>query len=271
MKNIFLVLLTIVLLSSCGEFQKTYNGKDTDAKYKLAWELYEKGKYSKADQLFSQVDVFYKNKPSYQRLLFANAMSLYKMGFYVSAGEKFRKFTQLFPESTKAEEASYYIVLAYNKLSPKNSVDQAYTKRAIEEVASFIKKYPFSKYKKEINAINKKLNHKLEEKDYTIAKQYYNLSRYKAAITAFNNYLIDFPGSSFTQETLFYRYEAASKLAINSVISKKEDRIKQAMGFYQNFIKKYPKTVYLKDAKKTYDKLQKELQNMQNAIKLATK
>ncbi len=270
MKNIFLVLLTLVLLSSCGEFQKTYNGKDVAAKYKLAWKLYEKGKYSKADQLFSQIDRAYKDKPAYQRLLFADAMSLFKMKFYTSAGEKFRKFTQLFPESSKAEEASYYIVLAYDRLSPKSSVDQAYTKRAIEEVAGFIKKYPFSKYKKEVNAINKKLNYKLEKKDYTIAKQYYDLSRYKAAITAFNNYLIDFPGSSFTEETLYYRYEAASELAINSVLSKKEDRIKQAMGFYQNFIKKYPQTKFLKEAKKTYDKLQKELQNMQTA-KLATK
>jgi len=191
MKKFFLVIVSVVLLSACSEYQKVYNGKDPEAKYKMAWKYYEAGKYRKADQLFSQISGIYKRKPAYQRLLFAHAMSLYNMKYYVSAGEKFRKFTQLYPESSKAEEAAYYIVLAYKQLSPKYSVDQAYTERAMLEVDNFLKNYPFSKYKDEVNEINSELQYKLEKKYFEIAKLYYNLDRYKAAIRSFNNYLVE--------------------------------------------------------------------------------
>jgi outer membrane protein assembly factor BamD len=265
MKRIILILLTIGFLTSCSEYQKVYNGKDIDAKYKLAWKYYEAKNYKKADLLFSQIDVMYKHKPSYQRLLFAHAMSLYNMGYYVSSGEKLRKFTRLFPESSKAEEASYYIVKAYYNLSPKYTTDQSYTKRAIEEVQSFVKKYPYSKYKKEVNQINAELNDKLEHKDFDIAKKYYDLDYYKSAITALNNFLIDFPGSKYKEPALYYRYLSAAQLALNSVESKKEDRINQAIGYYKNFELKNPKSEYLADAGKMLKKLKKELASMQKA------
>jgi len=262
MKKIILVLITIGFFTSCSEYQKVYNGKDLNAKYKLGWKYYEAKNYKKADMLFSQVDAFYKHKPSYQRLLFAHAMSLYNMKYYVSAGEKLRKFTRLFPESTKAEEAAYYIVKAYYNLSPKYTTDQSYTKRAIEEVQSFVKKYPYSKFKKEINQINAELNDKLEHKDFDIAKKYYDLDYYKSAITALNNFLIDFPGSKYKEPALYYRFLASGELALKSVQRKKEDRLNQALGYYKNFKIKHPKSIYLEDADKMLKKLQKELADM---------
>jgi outer membrane protein assembly factor BamD len=244
-----------------------YNGNDIDAKYKMAWEYYKKKKYNKADQLFSQIDRFYKRKPQYQRLLFAHAMSLFKMKYYVSAGEKFRKFTQLFPESSRAEEADYYIVLAYDALSPKYSVDQSYTVRALEEIATFLKKHPFSKYKDEVNAINKKLQHRLEKKYFEIAKLYYDLDYYKAAITALNNYLVDYPGSDFKEDALFYRFKSAADLALKSVESKKKARLQKAMEYYKNFVAKSKNQDYIKKADKLYNKLQNSLNEMnQNNI-----
>ncbi len=259
MKRIILVLITISFFTSCSEYQKVYNGKDASAKYKMGWKYYEAKNYKKADMLFTQIDAIYKHKPSYQRLLFAHAMSLYNMKYYVSAGEKLRKFTRLFPESTKAEEASYYIVKAYHNLSPKHTTDQSYTTRAIEEVQNFVKKYPYSKFKKEVNQINAELNDKLEHKDFDIAKKYYDLSYYKSAITALNNFLIDFPGSKYKEPALYYRFVAAGELALKSVQSKKEDRINQAIGYYKNFTTKHPKSTYLGDAEKMLKKLNKEL------------
>jgi outer membrane protein assembly factor BamD len=262
MKKLIIILTGIVLLASCGEFQKVYNGDDVDAKYKAAWKYYEAQKYSKADQLFSQIDRFYKRKPQYQRLLFAHAMSLFKMKYYVSAGEKFRKFTQLFPESSRAEEADYYIVLAYDALSPKYSVDQSYTVRALEEIAAFLKKHPFSKYKDEVNDINKKLQHRLEKKYFEIAKLYYDLDYYKAAITALNNYLVDYPGSDFKEDALYYRFRSAADLALNSVESKKKNRLQKALEYYDNFSANNQNEIYAKKAEKIYKKLQISLNEL---------
>ncbi len=259
MKKLIVIIAGVLLLSACSQYQKVYNGNDIDAKYKMAWKMYEAGKYGKADQLFSQVDKYYKRKPTYQRLLFAHAKTLYNMKYYVSAGEKFRKFTQLFPESSKAEEADLYIVKAYDALSPKYSVDQSYTVRAIEEVDRFLKKYPYSKYRDDVNAINQKLQRKLERKYFEIAKMYYDLGMYKAAIRSLNNYMVDYPGSYLKEDALFYRYKAAADLALNSVESKKEERLKNAMAYYKNFIEKSKKEDLKKEAEAVYKKLEKAL------------
>ena len=266
MKKLILIFTGILLLTACGEYQKVYNGKDIEAKYKMAWKMYEAGKYSKADQLFTQVDKFYKHKPTYQRLLYAHAMSLFHMKYYQSAGEKFRKFTRLYPESTKAEDADFYIVKAYEALSPAYSLDQGYTVRAIEEINSFLKKYPFSKYKEQVNTINEKLQRKLERKYFEVAKMYYDLDRYKAAIRVFNNYLIDYPGTYLKENALFYRFKAAGDMALRSVESKKEARLNKAIGYYQNFVIKSKDENLKSKAKKLYKKLQKVLNEMQKNI-----
>ncbi len=266
MKKLILIIAGVLLLTACGEYQKVYNGNDLDAKYKMAWKMYEAGKYSRADQLFQQVDKFYKHKPSYQRLLFAHAMSLFHMKYWQSAGEKFRKFTRLYPESSKAEEADFYIVKAYEALSPTYSLDQGYTVRAIEEINSFLKKYPFSKYKDKVNAINEKMQRKLERKYFEIAKMHYDLDRYKAAIRAFNNYLVDYPGSYLKEKALFYRFEAAGNLALKSVESKKEERLQTAMQYYQNFVQKSKNESLKEKAEKLYEKLQKALNKQQKIL-----
>ncbi len=266
MKKLILIVTGLWLMSACSEYQKVYNGNDIEAKYKMAWEMYNAGKYSRADQLFSQVDKFYKHKASYQRLLFAHAMSLFHMKYYQSAGEKFRKFTRLYPESSKAEEADFYIVKAYEALSPDYSLDQGYTVRAIEEINSFLKKHPFSKYKDQVNAINEKLQRKLERKYFEIAKMYYDLDRYKAAIRAFNNYLIDYPGSYLKEKALFYRFKAAADLALQSVESKKEARLNTAIQYYHNFVDKSKDEDLKAKAKKIFEKLQKALNNMQKNL-----
>ncbi len=264
MKKLIILVLFAMIFSSCSEYLKAYNGKDPKAKYKMAWTMYNKGKYRKAEELFTQVDKYYKFKPTYQRLLFAHAMSLYNIKDYLSAGELFRKFTRLFPESTKAEEADYYIVKAYYALSPKYTVDQSYTTRGIKEIEQFLKRHPFSKYKKDVNKMNKVLNEKLEHKGFDVAKMYYDLDAYKSAIVAFNNFLIDFPGSVYKEKALYYRFKSASELALNSVESKKQKRLKTAIDYYLNFINKYPNSSYKKDMEKHYKKLQKGLTNKEN-------
>ena len=264
MKKIIVLLLITFFVVSCSEYQKIFNGKDIKAKYKMAWKMYEKEKYRKAEELFSQVDKYYKFKPTYQRLLFAHAMSLFHLREYLSAGELLRKFTRLFPESTKAEEADFYIVKSYFALSPKYTVDQSYTTRGIEEIGQFLKRHPYSKYKDEVNKMNKILNEKLEHKAFDTAKMYYDLDLYKAAITSFNNFLVEFPGTVYKTDALFYRLKAASDLAINSVESKKQKRLKKALEYYKNFIKKHSNSKYKNEVEKLHKKLVKEIDNKEN-------
>ena len=80
----------------------------------------------------------------------------------------------------------------------------------------------------------KELDFKLEKKAFEIAKGYNKTGPYsrdyQAAISAFDNFIIDFPGTSLKEDAMFYRLDSAYKLAVNSVAWKKEQRLKDAIS-----------------------------------------
>ena len=115
-------------------------------------------------------------------------------------------------------------------MSPVYSKEQHETVHALEKLQLFVNKYPDSDFLPQANELIKELDYKLERKAFEIAKQYNNIayfesSDYLAAIKAFDNFLADFPGTSFREQAMFYRLDSAYKLGINSVKSKQEDRL----------------------------------------------
>ncbi len=110
------------------------------------------------------------------------------------------KFTDIYPQSEKAEEAAFLSAKGFYFNSPVYSKEQKETIEAIEKLQLFVNAHPNSQYLSEANAIVKELDFKLEKKAFEIAKQYNLISDYKASIKSFNNFLLEFPGATL------YRY-----------------------------------------------------------------
>lgn len=149
-------------------------------------------------------------------------------------------------------------------LSPIYSKEQKETIEAIEKLQMFINKYPDSQYLAEANALMKELDFKLEKKAYEIAKQYnttayFESSDYEAAIKAFDNFLLDHPGTSFREQAMFYRFESAQKLAVNSIEYKKEERLNTALGYYKAFKKYYPESEFIADVERLGQEIETQL------------
>ena len=89
------------------------------------------------------------------------------------------------------------------------------------------------------------LDYRLELKDFNIALQYNNLSDYQAAIKSFENFLIDFPGSDLREKAMYYRFDSAYKLAINSVVWRQKERIENAVSYYNSFKNIYKESEFL--------------------------
>ena len=263
MKKAVWILLGMIMLGSCGPYQKALNSKDPKKQYHMGSEMFRKGKYNKAERLLSLAEKSYVSRPEYERLKYMKALSLYHLKQYFSAGYEFRQFTQLFPKSTKTEEADYYIVKCYDKLTPEYYRDLTYGEKTIEEAERFMKTYPDSKFVPEIKQISRNIIYKFNRKDFENAKLYYDLGYYKSAIKAFNNFLIDHPGSPFKEQALYYRFLAAAELALNSVESKKEERTRRALEYYEKLKKDFPESPYLKKAASIVRKLKNQQENGQ--------
>ena len=265
MKNIFYTFLIVILFSSCSEYQKALKNEDIAEKFRVGTELYDAGKYAKANRLFAQIVPGYRGKPQAEKLMYMYSNSFYMMKDYYLSGHQFERFESAYPKSEKAEEASFLGAKSYYMLSPVYSKEQKETVEAIEKLQLFINKYPNSQYLAEANTLVKELDYKLEKKAFEIAKlynkvAYFESSDYEAAIKAFDNFLIEYPGTSFREDAMFYRLDSAYKLAINSVVYKQEARLNTAIGYYNAFKKAYSGSAHITEADRMNDEMQAAIQ-----------
>jgi outer membrane protein assembly factor BamD len=260
MKKIVSLLVVIVLLASCNEYQKSLKSEDPAVKFEMATKMYEAKKYNKAIRIFEQIASVYRGKPESENLYFMFSQSYFKTKQYYLAGYQFESFVSSFPKSDKVQEASFLAAKSYSMLSPVYSLDQTDTTKAIEKLQTFIDTYPNSVYLAEANEIVKNLNEKLERKVFENAKGYNTISDYKSALVALDNFIADFPGTPFKEEALFYKYDSAYQLGINSVPAKMEERLNVAKVAYANLIKFKADTKYKKQADEMLVRIEKDLE-----------
>lgn len=260
MRKIVYILLSVLVLTSCNDFQKAMKSDDIALKFKLGEELYDAGKYKKANRLFEQIVPKYRGKPQAQKLMYMHAMCFYKSEQYYLSGYRFEQFVNSYPKSEKAEEAAFLGAKSYYEESPIYSKEKEETIKAIEKMQLFVNKYPNSEYLAEANKLVKELDFKLEKKAFEIAKQYNHIYDYKASIKSFNNFLLDFPGSTLREDAFYYRFNSEYNLAVLSVKSLKQERIDKALADYNALKKSFPNSKYLEEATDLKEKLEKQVQ-----------
>lgn len=256
----FVVLLGLgLMLASCGEYHKVLNkGKNTE-KYKLAVDMYEKGEYKRCIPLFEKLVGPYANKPQMERIQYMISDCYYQTENYAMAAYYFNKFITNYPESSRVEEAAYLSARSHFLASPRYSRDQEDTYKALTAYQNFIDKYPESELIEEANEDFDALTKRLEKKDYEIAWQYYHTENYNAAIMAFDIFNEEHLGSEFKEEALYYRFKSAYYLGMRSILSKKEDRLSDAILSQRKFESTFPESDLVPETQEMVRKLQEEL------------
>lgn len=255
--------LAILLLASCNEYQKVLNKGTTEDQYKMAVKKYEAKEYSRALRLFEKITPSYAGKPQMERIQFMVAQSNFNEKNYIQSAYYFDRFTKNYPSSSKLEEAAFLSAYSYKLGSPRYSLEQTDTDKALVAFQAFINDYPNSSRLEEANKHYSELQLKLEKKAFEIGKTYYRTAvtdfrNYKAAIVKFDNLLSDYLGTTLKEEVLYYRLKAYHDLVLVSTPRKKEDRIKDAIDAYDKLKRNFPKSKFLSDSDKMLATLQKE-------------
>jgi outer membrane protein assembly factor BamD len=260
MKKFITIIALLILVSSCNEYQKALKSDDVALKYAAGIKKYEKKKYLKALRLFEVIAPAYKGKPQAENLFYVMSQSYYNTEQFYSAGYQFDSFASSYPKSEKAEEACFLAAKSYSKLSPRYSLDQVDTEKAIDKAQNFIDRYPNSKYLADANVIVKELRNKIEKKVFENAKQYNTISDYKSSLIALDNFIADYPGTPYKEDALFYKLSASYNLAINSIPQKLEERLRAAKITYNNLISFKTDSKYKSKANEMLAKIDKDLQ-----------
>lgn len=266
MKESLLIVFAALTLASCSNYQKLLRSDDVALKYSVADSLYKIGKYKKALALMEQIVPIYRGKPQAEPLMFRYSNTFYNLEDYYLAGYQFERFATSYPKSDSVEVASYRSAKSYYELSPRFSLDQKDTYTALEKLQLFVDRFPNSSYRGDANLMVNELKHKLELKDISTAKQYLRISDYKAAIGAFENFILDHPGSKYRKEAFYGRFEAAYLLAINSLPRLVEERLNASRKYYDSFKKYYGESDLKVDADEILEDVEKRLSEIQTEI-----
>lgn len=268
MKNLFILLITTLLLGSCTSYQKVLKSDDIKLKYSVADSLYNQGKFKKSLQLWEQIVPLYKGRPNAERVMFLYADTFYQLQDYYLSGYQLERFVTAYPESDKRTEAAFKSADSYYRLSSKYNLDQSDTYKAMDKLQTFINSYPDSEDLGRANSMIQELRNKLQKKQFEIAKGYNTIGASRGtfpnAIKAFNNFISDHPGSIYREDAYFWRFDSTYQLAIGSVSKLKQERLSDAKDAYNLLIKYFPNGNYNKEATSMIDEISELLEQNNN-------
>ncbi|MBK6273199.1 MAG: outer membrane protein assembly factor BamD [Chitinophagales bacterium] len=249
-KSIYLLLFVSVLASCSRQYDKVFKGNNLEAKMKMADEQYAKKKYDKAIPIYEQLLTILKGQKSVDEIYYKYANSHYLNGSYELAAFYFRSFYNTYPASEHAEQAAFDEAMCYLKQSPRYSLEQTSTQKAIDGFQEFVNRYPKSTKMEQANAKIDELRGKLRKKSYESAYLYYKIGQYHAASVALTNFIKDFPEYENPEKIEYIAVKALKKYADGSYREKQEERQKESQKAFEAFKLKYPTSSYLPELEK---------------------
>ncbi len=257
MRNYIYIILSLLLLSSCGEYQRVLKSNDPDYHLEFAKRAFEEKKYTQAATALEPVITVFKGSEKAEDALYLLALSNYENKDYESSGTWFKTYYTRFPKGKYTELARYFCGYGYYLDSPDPQLDQSGTMKAIKELQSFLDYFPRSdKVSLAQNAIFE-LQDKLTLKQLENAQLYYNLgtylgNNYESAIIVARNAIKDYPYSKYKEDLELLILKSRYQEAKESVDERKSDRFREVVDEYYSFINNYPDSPHRDEAENIF-------------------
>jgi len=263
-KYLLIVLgVAALFFTSCSEYQKVMKSTNVEYKYEKAVEYYNEKEYFKSLPIMEDIIPVFRGTDKGEELYYMYAYANFYLDDYILASYQFKRFSSTYPISERAEECNFMSAYCNYLMSPDPTLDQSNTYRALEELQTFVNRYPESKLKDTCNELVDNLRFKLETKSYMKAKNYYKLRQYEAAIVSLNNTLSQFPDTDFREEITFVILQSSYYLAMNSIEEKKLERFNNTIEAYYNFIDNFGSGEYVAQAEKIFADATKEKEKIE--------
>lgn len=259
-----IILLLLLSLTACGEYQKILKSKNPDYKYDMALQYFNDKEYVKAQTLLDDVAAYFKGTERSQDVTIYLARSYMGQKDYSSAADYYQAYIRNYPKGKYAAEAAFQTGHCYYLDAPDPRLDQDFTNRAIEAFDIFMEAYPQNPYVQQALKEQNELYDRLAYKELLNAQLYYKLGMYlgnnylSCEITA-RNALKDYPSNSYMEELSWLIFAAKYQQVLHSVPSKLQERLLDAEDEYYSFTTEYPASKYRQQAEKWGGDIKKRL------------
>ena len=261
-RNGYILLLLMVFLTSCGEYQKLLKSRDPEEKYQAALRYFNEKQYVKAQTLLDDVTSYYKGTERSEDILAYLARSYMGQKAYESATDYYQAYVRNYPKGKYATEAYFQVGHCQYLDSPDPRLDQQITRKAIEAYTQFVELYPESPYAEQAYSEMSELYDKLALKELKSAQLYYNLgtylgNNYLSCEVVCKNALKNYPSNAYREDFNWLVLQAKYQQMQNSFEEKKAERARDTQDEYYNFITEYPESKHRKEADKMLVQIKK--------------
>ena len=229
MKYFFYLIISAGIFIGCSSSIDTVN---LSAEEKLAYaiNLYDDEDYEEAVNEFQAIVLQYPGNAVVDDAQYYLAQTRFQRGEYILAAYEFSKLVKNMPASSFVPDAQFMLANCYYELSPNYSLDQKYTKKAIEEYQAFIDFFPSNEKVSETERRIVELNEKLAYKEFIIAGIYEKLDYYTAALSYYENVVDIYHDTKYAPMAMYNKI----KLLV------RRERNTEALAEISKFLQRYP-------------------------------
>ena len=229
MKHFILVIIFAGIFWGCSSSVDTINFTP-DERLAYAIKIYQDEDYEDALNEFQAIVLQYPGNEIVDDAQFYLGQTRFKRGEFLLGAYEFSKLVKNMPASEFVPEAQYMLSECYYQLSPNYSLDQKYTKKAIEEFQAFIDFFPSNEKVPDAEKKINELNDKLAYKDLVIARIYVKLEYYPAALDYYDEVVELYHDTKYASTALYEKI----KLLIQ------QNRNSEALSEISKFVQRYP-------------------------------
>lgn len=263
-KNIIFLLLLVLTLGSCNEYNKILKSTDRELKYSYAKKYFDEGKYSRSITLLEELVPFMKGTSDAEESLYLLAQSHYNSRDYISATQVFTTYYNTYPRGEYAEPALFYSAYGMYLDSPDPRLDQTKTYTAIAEFQKYMERYPQTERSEQAKNYLFELQEKLAHKELLAAQLYLDLgnymgNNYESAVVTAREAMKSYPYSIYMEEYQITILRARYEFAQRSTLSTQPERYRMVVDEYYNYTNTFPDGKYLSEAESYYKEAQKKI------------
>jgi len=223
--KVVLVLLISVFIMSCAGTKPKPDWAAAQY-FKYAKSLFDEEDYYEASNEFTVVVLRFAGTSVADSAQYFLAESHYYMDEYLIAAVEYEKLINSMSRSPLVPQAQFRLAESYFEQSPRASLDQMYTNKAVRAFQTFIEDYPTHELKDEAQKRISKLRDKLAQKAYTNAENYRKMREYDAALIYYDQVLDNYYDSSWADDALAGKIESYVEMEQPDQALKELDKFK---------------------------------------------
>ncbi len=220
MLRILLLVSMLALIFSCAGTKPQADWSGTQY-FHYARQLFDDEEYYDAANEFTVVVLRYAGTSVADSAQFYLAKSHFMMEEYLIAAVEYEKLINSMSRSPLVPEAQFELAESYFELSPRPSLDQEYTFKAIRAYQTFIEDYPTHPLKEKAEKRISILRDKLADKAFENAEIYRKMRKYKAAIIYYDQVIENYYDSSWADKAMVGKIETYIEME-DFVMARKE-------------------------------------------------